>query len=77
MRRITEKQLESRIKVINSYTNNKYNIKLQRMLDYYLIVNGKEINEKQWNGKQVMEYLDKTFNDEIRKIVIEMNKENQ
>lgn len=31
--RITEKQLESRIKVINSLTNNKYNIKLKRYID--------------------------------------------
>lgn len=72
--RITEKQLNRRIEVINNLTNNKYNIKLKRYIDYYLEVNGQEVNEKQWNGKQVMKYLDDTFNDEIRQIIIELNK---
>ena len=72
--RITENQLENRIKVINSLTNNKYNIKLKKYIDYYLEVNGQEVNEKQWNGKQVMKYLDDTFNNEIRQIIIELNK---
>lgn len=70
--RISEKQLESRINTINSLTNNKYDIKLQRYIDYYLIVNGKEVNDKQLTGKEVMKYLDDNFNEEIRNIIKEM-----
>lgn len=75
--RISIQRLKDRIRVINSYTNNKYNIKLWETTGcgVDISINGvwqrDELNKKRnFTNKEAMELLDSRFNDEIRTIIM-------
>ena len=71
--RITIKQLEERIKTINDLTNNKYKIHLYRTTGcgVNIVVNNQFQSEKNLTNKGAMNLLDKLFNEEVKKIIIE------
>lgn len=70
--RISAKQLEERINTINRLTNNKYNLKLWNTTGcgVNISINGKWQKNNMANI-EAMKLLDKKFNKEIRKIVLE------
>ena len=71
--RITIKQLEERIKTINGLTNNKYKIHLYKTTGcgVNIVVNDQFQSEENLSNKEAMYLLDKLFNKEIRKIIME------
>ena len=71
--RITIKQLEERIKTINDLTNNKYKIHLYKTTGcgVNIVVNDQFQSEENLTNKEAMDLLDKLFNKEIRKIIME------
>ena len=71
--RITIKQLEERIKTINSLTNNKYKIHLYKTTGcgVNIVINNQFQSEENLTNKEAMDLLDKLFNKEIRKIIME------
>jgi hypothetical protein len=73
--RITIKQLEERIRLINSLTRNKYKIHLYKTTGcgVNVVVNGEFQTEKNISNKEAMKLLDEMFGDEVRKIVREYN----
>lgn len=76
--RITIKQLQERIDTINYFTNNKYDIRLfvTTGCGVDISVNGewKATDDKNhFTNKEAMEFLDKTFNKEIREIIKGLN----
>lgn len=76
MKRISIKQLEDRIRVINSLTNNKYEVKLwvTTGCGVDISINGEwQSKDKNFTNKEAKKLLDSKFNEEIRKIVIAMN----
>ena len=80
MRRISTKELEDRIKVINDYTNNKYDLRLYTTTGcgVDIKINGKFQTEelkmnRNFTNKEAMKLLDDRFSKEIRSIVIAQN----
>ena len=71
--RITIKQLEERIKTINGLTNNQYKIHLYKTTGcgVNIVVNDQFQSEENLSNKEAMDLLDKLFNKEIRKIIME------
>jgi hypothetical protein len=82
MRRISIKALESRIDTINGLTDNKYELRLFTTTGcgVDIKVNGKWVTsdemhiERNLTNKEAMEYLNNRFGQEIREIVISLNK---
>lgn len=80
MLRISTKKLEDRIKTINNYTNNKYDIRLHTTTGcgVDLKINGTWITEelgieRNLTNKEAMEILSERFDKEIRNIVLSLN----
>lgn len=76
--RVSIKQLKERINTINCYTNYKYNIKLWATTGCGVDLKINEEwqsdllnNGKKFTNKEAMQLLDKKFNKEIRKIILE------
>ena len=80
MRRISIKELESRVRVINSYTNNKYDLRLYTTTGcgVDIKINGVFQTEelgmnRNFTNKEAMKLLDDKFSAEIRNIVLSLN----
>lgn len=68
--RITIKQLENRINTINSIL--KTNIRLYKTIGcgVQLVINNEFVGDNLISNKEAMEYLDKTYNKQIREWLI-------